>query len=237
MMTKILASQRYHAAHGWLKTFHLFSFANYYDPNNMGFGTLRVFNDDTIDAYSGFDEHGHEDMEIVTIVFKGQLAHRDSMGNKKTITSGEVQRMSAGTGVIHAEKNLGDEPVELYQIWLLPDQIGISPGYDQKDFSYLLEKNILSPVVSGDPRGEALKMFTGATIFLCTLEKEREIALSPGKDRGTFIYIREGSMEINGTSFQSGDQARIQQESALLLRAHTETTFVLIDVPLDELGE
>jgi len=124
MITRIEASKRHLAKYEWLKTYYLFSFSNYFDPANLQFGVLRVFNDDTINAYSGFDEHGHENMEIVTLVLEGALTHRDSMGNKEVIKAGEVQRMSAGTGVIHAEKNLGDEPVHLFQLWFMPEQDG-----------------------------------------------------------------------------------------------------------------
>jgi redox-sensitive bicupin YhaK (pirin superfamily) len=232
MIQKIDASRRYYAKQGWLNTYHLFSFANYYDPENLHFGTLRVFNDDTIDAYSGFGEHGHENMEIVTILFKGTLTHTDSMGNRKKIQAGEVQRMSAGTGVIHSEKNLEDEPVHLYQIWLLPEKQGIEPSYEQKDFSFLLEKNKLTPIASGLSQAEAITMHTDATIYLSELDEAGSIAINPALDRGLFVYVREGGIRINGIEFYMGDQARIQGEDSLSIEGIESASFVAIDVPL-----
>lgn len=232
MITKIEASKRHHAKMGWLNTYYLFSFAHYFDPENLQFGSLRVFNDDTIDAYAGFSEHGHENMEIVTIMFKGTLTHTDSMGNRKKIHAGEVQRMSAGTGVIHSEKNLDDEQVELYQIWLLPTKDGIEPSYEQKDFSFLQEKNTLVPIVSGSPTGEALTMHTDAAIYLTELEEGRAVTMNVEKNRGVFVYVRRGEIRLNDESFQAGDQARIQNEEMLLMQATKESVFVLIDVPL-----
>lgn len=230
MIQRIEAAWRHGARYEWLKTFYLFSFANYFDPTNLQFGVLRVFNDDTINAYSGFDEHGHENMEIVTIMLSGQLTHRDSLGNTVTIKAGEVQRMSAGTGVIHAEKNLRDEPVHLYQLWFLPEREQLTPSYAQKDFSYLAP-NTLVPIASKNPQGEVLHLSADATLFLAKLEEGKELTYELSAGRGVFVYVQEGTILINNKVFSSGDQARIEQEKTLVLRAEAgNTRIVFIDV-------
>ncbi len=229
MITRIEASKRHLAKYEWLKTYYLFSFSNYFDPANLQFGVLRVFNDDTINAYSGFDEHGHENMEIVTIVLEGALTHRDSMGNKKVIKAGEVQRMSAGTGVIHAEKNLGDEPVHLFQLWFMPEQDGLAPSYEQKDFSYI-EKNKLVPIISNKVQEGVMHLSADVTLFLADMDAGSEQAYRPGIGRGVFLYVQQGELSLNGTRFSAGDQARIVDESELTLRAEVAAKFVWIDV-------
>ncbi len=229
MITNISASKRHLAKYEWLKTYHLFSFADYFDPLNLQFGVLRVFNDDTIGAFSGFDEHGHDNMEIVTIVLQGQLTHRDSLGNTTTIKAGEVQRMSAGTGVVHAEKNLADEPVHLYQLWFLPEAKDLVPSYAQRDFSYR-EKNRLVPIVSNKTIDDTLQMSADATIYLAELEEGKELRYSIVSQRGVFMYIQTGELEINGHVFETGDQARIESESELLVRAKQEAKFICIEV-------
>jgi redox-sensitive bicupin YhaK (pirin superfamily) len=152
---------------------------------------LRVFNDDTINAYSGFDDHAHENMEIVTIMREGTLTHRDSMGNQKTINSGEIQRMSAGTGVIHAEKNLGDEPVHLFQLWFLPEKEGLEPSYEQKDFSYL-EKNVLTPVVSNRPWGRSCTYLPTLQFFSQNLKQDMNRSTRLKRDVARFCTWKKG---------------------------------------------
>lgn len=235
MITKIEANKRHLAFHGWLKSFQLFSFADYYDPENMNFGSLRVFNDDWIDAQAGFGDHSHENMEIVTIVLEGEITHKDSMGNNKVIKVGEVQRMSAGTLVVHSELNLTDKPLHLYQIWIVPREQDLKPTYEQKDFSGISNKNILLPVAAGAPVGEALLINTDATIFTSDLEKGNVIEHRLEHGRGAFLYLREGALVINGIEYNSFDQARIIDEEKLKITAMANTKFVLIDVPLIEL--
>ena len=230
MIQTIPAHDRFRADHGWLKTFHLFSFADYYDPTNLQFGVLRVFNDDSIDAFSGFGDHGHADMEIVTIVFAGELSHRDSMGNAATINAGEVQRMTAGTGIVHAEKNLGKDPIHLFQIWFLPTQEGLTPSYSQKDFSTVSKKNVLLFVGDVVPNEEALKLNASAKIALSELEEGKILEYRPATGRGVFIYVREGAIAINGISAEAGDQARITEEALLKISATKNASFILIDV-------
>lgn len=231
MITKIEAKERYLANHGWLSSYHLFSFAEYYDPNNMNFGVLRVFNDDRIDGESGFGMHGHRDMEIVTIMLEGELTHEDTMGNKKSMKKGEVQYMSAGTGVMHSEMNLAQENVHLYQIWLLPKKNGLTPAYDQKNFSGS-SKNELIPVVSDVPTGDAITIQANATIYKGDFEKGTSYSYKIQEGRGIFIYITEGVLEINDIMLTTGDQARIENETSIILKSTQATKFVLIDVGL-----
>lgn len=230
MIQKILASDRYLASHDWLSTYHLFSFADYFDPKNMNFGVLRVFNDDTIDAHSGFGEHGHRDMEIITIVLEGELTHTDSMGNSGSIKSGEVQYMSAGTGVMHSEVNQGGDKVHLYQIWIMPKEKNLKPNYGQKDFSSRVEKNILVPVASGDMHDSALTIQADATIYLGELEAGKELTHHLKKGRGLFIYITEGSLVVNGTHLVVGDQARITEEETVQIVSENDAKIIALDV-------
>lgn len=234
MITRIEAAKRFKADHGWLQTYHLFSFADYHDPQNIHWGNLRVFNDDTIAGKSGFGEHSHDNMEIVTIVFEGALTHQDSMGNTGVIRKGEVQYMSAGTGVTHAEMNEGEDPVHLYQIWLLPKQRDLKPQYGQKDFSTVASKNMLLPVASGQDQGEALKMQADATIYTGELKEGESLEHSVQPEQGVFLYVRSGSLEVNGTALDVGDQARIFEEDRIGITALKDSRFVLIDTDMGE---
>ncbi len=232
MIQKIEAQRRHLADHGWLQTFHLFSFADYHDPENIHWGNLRVFNDDTIAGEQGFDAHDHDNMEIVTLVFDGALTHRDSMGNKGIIKAGEVQYMSAGTGVTHAEMNEGKEPVHLYQIWIFPRKQGLPPQYQQRDFTSLLRPNVLVPVASGQKREKTLTLETDATIYKCTLQKGKTIDHKSHAHQGAFVYVHSGSIMINETLFKKHDQARIQNEDHLTITAKSDSQFVLIDTDM-----
>lgn len=229
MITRIEAKRRYRQRYEWLDTYYLFSFANYFDPSNLEFGTLRVFNDDRINAYSGFDEHSHDNMEIVTIMLDGRLTHRDSLGNVETIKAGEIQRMSAGTGVVHAEKNLDDEPVHLYQLWFYPEREGLVPNYAQADFSYI-EPNKFVPIVSSQSMEGALSMSADATIYRADLEVAKSLSYTLPSGRGVFIYVEAGELMINDQLFQVGDQARIVSEPNLTFKTERGAKFVCIDV-------
>lgn len=231
MITHIPAANRYHADHGWLKTHYLFSFADYYDLANMNFGNLRVFNDDSIAAHNGFGEHAHDNMEIVTIVLKGELTHKDSLGNKGTIKAGEVQHMSAGSGITHAEMNESNTPVHLYQIWIAPRAFNLSSRYRQKDFSDM-EKNRLVAVASGEEKAGALSMQTDATIYLAEMEAGKSLEHKIKSSRGVFVYLTKGNIAINKTTLAPGDQARISEEDMITVDAQSSAKFVLIDVPL-----
>lgn len=231
MIRRIQADKRFKAEHGWLKTYHLFSFNMYRELGNMNFGTLRVFNDDYIDGNSGFGAHNHDNMEIITIVHKGTLTHQDSMGNTGNIKSGEVQYMSAGTGVTHAELNQESEPIHLYQIWIFPDEQNLAPQYAQKDFQNL-PLNTLVPVASGEDKPGAIRIRTNATVYKAEIEPGQSIYHSIPRGNGLFIYLKEGSSEINGTQFEKEDQARITDETEILIKAKTRTELVAVEVPM-----
>lgn len=232
MIQKIQQEDRYLAEHGWLTSFHLFSFADYYDPHNMNWGVLRVFNDDSIDGESGFGAHSHRDMEIVTIMLEGELTHEDTMGNRKTMKAGEVQYMSAGSGVTHREINSGKERTHLYQIWIMPKVKGLKPSYDQKDFRETMKSNTLVPVASDRTVGGALLIQADATIYMAELKAGTKSTYAIEGRRGVFIYITRGSMTIQGIVYSLGDQARIKNENRLTLSAVDTTVFVMIDVLL-----
>ena len=235
MIKKIPASERYIANHDWLKTYHLFSFADYYDPANMNFGELRVFNDDTIAGQSGFGAHSHANMEIVTIVFEGVLTHQDSMGNNGTIKPGEVQYMSAGTGVTHAELNQGDETVKLYQIWMMPRTQGLTPQYNQKSFGNTT-KNTFTPLTSGFAdvlkTSDAIEIQSDTTIYSIELEPNTNVEHVLPKNHGLFIYVASGSIQIGETEFSVGDQARITGEESIKIlstKNGENTKFIAIE--------
>lgn len=234
MITKISSENRYHAHHGWLSTYHLFSFADYYDPRNMNFGVLRVFNDDTIDGESGFGAHSHRDMEIVTIMLEGELTHQDNMGNTAILKKGEVQYMSAGTGVTHSEVNASKEKTHLYQIWIMPKAKNLAPTYGQKDFSTREKKNVLVPVASDKVLDEAIVMQADATIYKAELAEGVTVKYALEKGRGLFVYVIQGSIDVNGSAFQMQDQARIKDERNISITApKKDARFIAIDVLLE----
>jgi quercetin 2,3-dioxygenase len=234
MIKAIRASERYFSDFGWLKTYWLFSFDNYYDPNNVQFGSLRVFNDDVVDAGAGFPTHSHREMEIVTIVLSGEITHQDSIGNKTVIRAGDVQRMSAGTGIAHSEHNLGDAPVHLYQIWIHPGTRGLKPGYDQKSFDLESRKNRLLPVASGRDAADAVVIHSDSTIYMVDLDAGSSIDFEMRGSRGAFVYVTSGDLGINDERLTTKDQARIENESALRLEAYDKTSLILIDVPVGQ---
>jgi redox-sensitive bicupin YhaK (pirin superfamily) len=231
MIDIIKAEKRNFSDFGWLKTYWLFSFSDYFDPQNIQFGALRVFNDDVVDPGKGFPTHPHEEMEIITIVLEGEMTHQDSMGNKASIKAGDVQRMSAGTGLTHSEFNLGDKPVHFYQIWLFPDEAGLSPTYDQKTFIVDQWKNQLLPVASGQDIAGAVTFNTDATIYRCALEPGKTVTHKATAGRRIFVYLTEGQVKANGNILQTKDQARIDIEGPLVMEAEREAELILIDVP------
>jgi redox-sensitive bicupin YhaK (pirin superfamily) len=233
MIQTIKADERYFSDFGWLKTYWLFSFDNYYDPANVQFGSLRVFNDDIVAPQSGFPTHPHREMEIVTAVLAGEVTHKDSMGNHTTIRAGEVQRMSAGTGVAHSEHNLGQEPLHLYQIWILPGERRLQPSYDQKHFPAELRRNRLLPVASGQGHDGAVTMNTDATIYMADFDGGQATDYELTDGRGAFVYVTEGTLRVNDTRLAAKEQARIAGERRLNLMADEKTSFILIDVPLN----
>lgn len=231
-MIKIIdAAQRHFSDFGWLKTYWLFSFSSYYDPDNIQFGALRVFNDDVVAPGTGFPTHPHEEMEIITVVLEGEITHEDSMGNKSVIQRGDVQRMSAGTGLTHSEFNLANEPVHFYQIWILPDERRLSPSYDQKRFDSASWKNTLCPVASGQGLVDAVTFHTDATVYLADVDGGQEIQFKTRESRRIFVYVTSGELKINGQSACEKDQARIDLENSIHVEAVKPAFFILIDVP------
>ena len=230
MIQVIPAEKRHYSDIGWLKTYWLFSFAEYYDPNNIQFGALRVFNDDIVEAGTGFPTHPHHEMEIITIVLEGVISHQDSMGNKTVIRAGEVQRMSAGAGLTHSEFNLAEKPVHFYQIWIYPDVRGTIPSYDQKSFEGISRTNRFLPVASGQGLPGTVTFQTDASVYLAALEPGIEIKFNLAQLRRGFLYLTKGEISINGQILHAKDQARIVTEGELRFRAAELSEFVFIDV-------
>lgn len=226
MIQKIPAHKRYTGDHGWLKTHWLFSFGNYYDPNNMGFGALRVFNDDIVMPQGGFPDHPHDTMEIVTIILSGTLSHTDSMGNEAHITAGEVQRMSAGKGVVHSEYNKGDEPVHLYQIWFHP-HTETTADYEQMRITE--NKDHPLTVLASPEHEGGLQIYADAHMWRYSLNTELSWDMTIPKGWGHFVYVTEGELTINGETFSASDQARITDEDTLHYSG-TQGSGIIIEV-------
>lgn len=226
------AEERGFADYGWLKTAHTFSFSDYYDPKYMGFGPLRVINEDYVAPKTGFPMHAHRDMEIITYVTQGKLAHKDTMGNAAEILPGEVQTMSAGTGVRHSEFSATDtETTRLFQIWITPDASNYQPSYGQKSFQDQLEGKDLVLVVSKSGEKGSLKINQDAKIYLGQFKEgyDGRIQLQPG--RRAWIQMIHGSLEINGHSIQGSDALAIAEVTDLKLKSQGPVEFILFDLP------
>lgn len=231
-MIKIIRSEdRHFNDFGWLKTYWLFSFSDYHDQGNIHLGSLRVFNDDVVEPSTGFPTHPHEEMEIITIVLDGEMTHRDSMGNTAIIKAGDVQRMSAGTGITHSEYNLSYKPVHFYQIWIFPNKFKTKPSYDQKSFDPLLWKNKLFPVASGQNIPDTVTFQADATIYRADLDPGMKLNFKSGHDRCAFIYLTKGGLSLNDLLMAETDQARIENGEDLEILAHIASSMILIDVP------
>jgi redox-sensitive bicupin YhaK (pirin superfamily) len=231
MIKIIRAKDRYFSDFGWLKTYWLFSFSDYFDPTNIQFGALRVFNDDVVESHTGFPTHPHREMEIVTIVDEGKITHADSMGNETVIGAGEVQRMSAGTGLTHSEFNLTSEPVHFCQIWIFPDEPGLAPSYDQRRYAPPEWRNRLLPVASGQGLKDVVTFHTDATIYRADLDHNHALTFKTADLRRIFLYLLKGSVAVNGRHLGHNDQARIDLEHKITITASGDASFVLIDVP------
>ena len=218
MITIRRAGERGHADHGWLDTYHTFSFADYYDPAHMGFRALRVINEDRVQGGRGFGTHGHRDMEIISYVLEGALGHRDSMGTDGVIRPGEVQRMSAGTGVMHSEMNASyDETVHFLQIWLLPERNGIAPGYEQKLFADDEKRGKLRVVASPDARDGSVKIHQDVTLYTTLLDDGQSVTHDFAPNRYGWVQVARGEVEVNGQTLKAGDGAAIENESSVTL--------------------
>jgi redox-sensitive bicupin YhaK (pirin superfamily) len=225
------ASERGHFDHGWLDTYHTFSFARYYDPRHMGFRALRVINEDRVAPGTGFGTHPPEDMEIVTYVLDGALAHRDSLGTGSTIRPGELQRMTAGTGIVHSEFNPSDaEPVHFYQIWLEPEREGLEPSYEQRAFPEAEWRNRLRLVASPDGHDGSLTIRQDARLYLGTLDGGQEVSheLTPG--RHAWLQVLRGDVTLNGLALSAGDGAALGDEAGLVIRSDRPSEVLLFDL-------
>jgi redox-sensitive bicupin YhaK (pirin superfamily) len=232
MITLRKSDDRGLADHGWLKSRHTFSFADYYDPAHMGVGNLRVINEDRIAPGTGFGEHGHRDMEIVSVVLAGALAHRDSMGHSEVLTPGEVQRMSAGTGVRHSEFNASNgEETHFLQIWIEPRTRGIAPSYEQKRFDDAERRGRLKLVASPDGRDGSLTINADATLEIGQFDGADEQAshnIAPG--RRAYVHVVRGAIDVNGTRLSAGDAAHVEQESVVTLERGDDAEVLLFDL-------
>ncbi|QDU59686.1 Quercetin 2,3-dioxygenase [Planctomycetes bacterium Pan216] len=225
------ADQRGHADHGWLDTYHTFSFGTYHDPEQMGFRSLRVMNEDVVAPGQGFGTHPHRDMEIVTYVLEGALEHRDSMGNGEVLRPGEFQRMSAGTGITHSEFNpSSQESVHLYQIWLFPREKGVEPSYEQKTFDEAERANRLRLVASPDAAEGSLRIGQDASIYLSNLEREKDLrrAIEPG--RHAWVQVLRGAVTVNGIDLETSDGAAISGESDVRIVATQPAEVMVFDL-------
>jgi len=223
--------RRGHAEHGWLDSWHTFSFADYYDPTYMGFSVLRVINEDFVAPGKGFPTHGHRDMEIVTWILEGALEHKDSLGSGSVIRPGEVQRMSAGTGIRHSEFNPSKtEPVHLLQIWLLPDRQGVTPGYEQKRFDDAELANRLRLLASPDGAAGSVTIHQDARLYVARLDRtELTHALAPG--RRAWVQVARGEVALNGQLLAAGDGAALENEATVSLAAADGAEVLLFDLP------
>lgn len=231
MITIIKAGDRYFSDLGWLKTYWLFSFSDYYDASNIQHGTLRVFNDDIVAPHRGFGTHPHEEMEIISIVLEGEMVHKDTMGNEMVIRPGDVQRMTAGTGLQHSERNPGDVPVHFFQIWITPDKKGLRPSYDQRSFEPSIWRNTLALLASDKHEENIVSLNSGGSIYRGALDAQHPVSYPTEMDRKIFLYVIDGSITINGLTVEQADQARIGGEENLEIRAPITGDFILIDAP------
>ena len=227
------ASERGVAEHGWLHSRFSFSFAEYHNSNRMGFGALRVINDDSIEAGMGFGKHPHQNMEIISIVTKGSLEHKDSEGNHGIIKAGEIQYMSAGSGVYHSEHATSDEPVSLFQIWIHPNQNGGNPLYDQRDFNHHDQTNRWVTLISGDGREDSITIKQDAAIYSAEVNENKMLSIPPvKKDHGRLILVITGKIEINHQILDERDEIQITDDEEYTLLALSESKVLLFDVPM-----
>lgn len=225
------AGERGHADHGWLKTLHSFSFADYYDPQHMGFGALRVINEDRVAPGSGFGTHGHRDMEIITYVLEGALAHRDSMGNGSVIRPGDVQRMSAGTGVQHSEYNHEKQgATHFLQIWIEPSQRGIEPGYEQRHFDAARKRGRLQPIAAPDARDGALSIHQDVIVYAALIDAAERVEGEIADGRRAYVHLVRGRLQVNGETLEAGDAAKLTGESRFVLEGGADAEALVFDL-------
>lgn len=222
-------NQRGKANFGWLQSRHTFSFASYYDPTQMGFSALRVINDDTVAPGAGFDTHGHKDMEILSLVLSGSIAHKDSAGNTEVLPAGEYQLMSAGKGIYHSEFNASTtEPLKFLQIWIQPNQFGGAPGYQQKAFA---QQQGLTLILSPDGRDGSLTLKQDAALYQLILDAKAEQQFSIAADRKVYIHLVSGELLVSGHAIQAGDGIKISNQALLQLQSQTGAKALIFDLP------
>ena len=216
---------------GWLDSRHTFSFGQYQDPAHMGFRSLRVINEDRVIPGAGFPRHGHSDMEIISYVLEGALEHKDSLGNGTVIRPGDVQRMSAGTGILHSEFNPSKvDPVHFLQMWIIPDRAGLPPSYEQKAFPIEERRGRLRLVASPDNRGSTITVHQDARLFVANLEVNERVVHEIERGRGIWLQLARGIVTVNGTEMREGDGAAVEDEPAIAIEADTEAEFLLFDL-------
>ena len=231
-MIEIRRSQeRGHAEHGWLDSFHSFSFADYYDPDHMGFGPLRVINEDRVQPGRGFGTHSHRDMEIISYVLEGGLAHKDSMGNGSVIRPGDVQRMSAGTGVAHSEFNASDrDPVHFLQIWIEPSVRGVKPSYEEKRFEEVSKRGQLRLVASPDGRDGSVTIHQDASLYAALVDGDEKLAFTQQPGRKTYVHVIRGEVAVNGQPLGSGDAIKLAGEQEVRIERGRNAEVLLFDL-------
>jgi hypothetical protein len=226
------ANERGHAQHGWLDSFHSFSFADYYDPLHMGFGPLRVINEDRVQPGKGFGTHGHRDMEILSYVLEGELSHRDNMGTGSVIVPGDVQRMSAGRGVLHSEFNpSADTPVHFLQIWIEPGARGIEPSYEQKRFEAADKRGRLALIASPDGAAGSVTLHQDARVYAAMLDGSERVAHDLAAGRRGYVHVARGSVALNGTALHAGDAAKIDGPATITLDRGDGAEVLVFDLP------
>jgi hypothetical protein len=232
-MLQIRKSQeRGHADHGWLNSYHTFSFADYFDPQQMGFSALRVINEDRVQPGQGFPTHGHRDMEIISYVLDGALEHKDSMGTGSVIRPGDVQRMSAGSGVRHSEHNASsDQPVHFLQIWIQPNQLGGAPGYEQQHFAPEELSGRLRLIAAPDGREGAVTLRQDAYLYATRLSRAQDVTYALSTGRRAYLHVARGNVQLNGVPLAAGDGARVENETTLRLSSGTNAEVLLFDLP------
>ncbi|NDK55494.1 pirin family protein [Pontibacter fetidus] len=236
MIRQISATERHEAKTGdWLRSNYLFSFADYYDPGNVQFGPLRVFNDDYVSANSGFPTHPHTEMEIVTIVLDGELTHTDNLGNELVIHAGEVQRMTSGTGITHSEANRSDAEVHLLQLWFLPNKRGLAPSYEHLKIDFMDTKDELVPLVTGQKVLEDVVFInSNSTIFYGNFSQGKDLNYQTFKLRKNLVYVLDGTLLVNGVELEQNDQLRLEDQEMITFHAASKASFILVDVPAVE---
>jgi redox-sensitive bicupin YhaK (pirin superfamily) len=231
MMTIRRSAERGHADHGWLNSFHSFSFADYYDPRHMGFGTLRVINEDRVAPGMGFGTHGHRDMEIISYVLDGELAHKDSMGNGSVIRPGDVQRMSAGTGVRHSEYNhAADRTTHFLQIWIEPNVTGIAPSYEERHFPAAETRGRLRLIAAPDGEEGAVRIHQDARVYAGLFDGAEEAQLELDPARRVYVHVARGKVEVNGQALDAGDALALHEVAGLSIDKGREAEVLVFDL-------